>query len=69
VGDYAEDLAAGMLATTLGIIAFDPEESWDNKRELNIISNELVKTRNITQSAIGRKGVWTTVLTAAVMIL
>ncbi len=69
VADYAEDLAAGMLATTIGVTEFDPEESWDNKRELYKISDKLVKTRNITQTAVGRKGLWTTVLAAAVMIL
>ncbi|HUX07133.1 MAG TPA: arginine decarboxylase, pyruvoyl-dependent [Acidobacteriota bacterium] len=69
VADYAEDLAAGMLATTIGVTEFDPEENWDNKRELYKISDKLVRTRNITQTAVGRKGLWTTVLAAAVMIL
>lgn len=66
--DYAEDLAAGMLATTLGITDFDADESWDRKREIYKISNRIVKTRSITQSAIGRKGLWTTVVAAAVFI-
>jgi arginine decarboxylase len=69
VADYAEDLAAGMLATTLGVTEFDPEEDWDNKRDLYKISDKLVKTRNITQTAVGRKGQWTTVVAAAVLIL
>jgi arginine decarboxylase len=69
VADYAEDLAAGMLATTLGVTEFDPEEDWDNKRDLYKISDKLVKTRNITQTAVGRKGLWTTVVAAAVLIL
>ena len=67
--DYAEDLAAGMLATTIGITEFDPDESWDNRREIWKISDRIVKTRSITQSAVGRRGVWTTALAAAVMIL
>lgn len=67
--DYAEDLAAGMLATTLGVEEFDLDESWDNKRELWRISNRFVKTKSITQSAVGRKGVWTTVVATAVLIL
>ncbi len=66
--DYAEDLAAGMLATTLGITEFDPDESWDNRREIYKISDKVVKTRSITQSAVGRRGVWTTALAAAVLI-
>jgi arginine decarboxylase len=67
-GDYAEDIAASMLATILGV-EFDPEESWDNKREIWKISGKIVKTNNITQSAIGdKRGLWTTVLAAAVLI-
>lgn len=67
-GDYAEDLAAEMLATTLGV-DFDPNQSWDEKRELWKISGQIVNTRNITQSAIGDKdGLWTTVIAAAVLI-
>jgi arginine decarboxylase len=67
-GDYAEDLAASMLATILGV-EFDPDASWDKKKEIWRISDEIVTTRNITQSAIGDKnGLWTTVLTAAVLI-
>jgi len=67
-GDYAEDLAAGMLATTLGVEEFDSDASWDNKRELWKISDQLVKTRSITQSAVGKKGLWTTVVSLAVLI-
>src|SRR5207302_11340577 len=32
-GDYAEELAAEMLATTLGL-EFDPDKSWDEKKEV-----------------------------------
>ena len=67
-GDYAEDLAAQMLATVLGV-EFDPETSWDERKEVWKISDEIVTTRNITQSAIGDKaGLWTTVVSAAVLI-
>lgn len=67
-GDYAEDLAASMLATILGV-DFDPDASWDQKKELWRISGEIVMTRNITQTAIGDKnGLWTTVLSAAVLL-
>jgi arginine decarboxylase len=68
-GDYAEDLAAGMLATTLGVEEFDSEASWDNKREIWKISDKLVKTRSITQSGVGKKGLWTTVVAAAVLVI
>ncbi len=67
-GDYAEDIAALMLATILGV-EFDAAESWDNKREIWKISGKIVRTRNITQSAIGdKKGVWTTVLAGAIYV-
>ncbi len=65
-GDYAEDLAAQMLATTLGV-PFDPDSSYDERKELWRISNDIVHTRNITQTAVGNKdGLWTTVVAAAV---
>ncbi|MEO0085815.1 MAG: arginine decarboxylase, pyruvoyl-dependent [candidate division WOR-3 bacterium] len=67
-GDYAEDLAAQMLATTLGV-QFDPDGSYDARKEIWKISNEFVRTQNITQSAVGNKnGLWTSVVAAAVFI-
>ncbi len=67
-GEYAEDLAATMLATILGV-NFDPDASWDEKKEIWRISGEIVRTRNVTQSAIGDKnGLWTTVIAAAVLL-
>jgi arginine decarboxylase len=68
-GDYAEDLAAAMLASTLGV-EFDEDQSWDEKRQLWKISNKIVTTRSITHSAVvGRNAKWTTVLAAAVLLL
>jgi len=68
-GEYAEELAAEMLATTLDV-DFDPEKSWDEKKEIYRISNKIVRTSNITQSAVGDKhGRWTTTIAAAVLIL
>lgn len=67
-GDYAEDLAATMLATTLGV-DFDPDTSYDEKRELWRISGQIVRTRALTQTAVGDKdGRWTTVIAAAVLL-
>ena len=67
-GDYAEDLAASMLATTLGI-EFDENVHWDERKELWKINNQIYKTANITQSAIGdKRGFWTTVVAAAVFV-
>lgn len=67
-GDYAEDLAAEMLATVLGV-KFDPDSSYDSKREIWKISNQIVRTTEMTQSAEGDKdGRWTTVLASCVFL-
>jgi arginine decarboxylase len=67
--EKAEDLAACMLASTLGI-DFDMNQGWDEKEQLFKLSGKIVKTRNVAQSAIVDKdGMWTTVLAAAVLLL
>jgi arginine decarboxylase len=67
-GEYAESLAAEMLATTLGV-EFDENASWDEQKEYYRISDKIVKTTNICQTAIGDKnGSWTTVISVAVFI-
>jgi len=67
-GDYAEDLAATMLATTMGI-PFDSEKAWDERKQLFKTSGLIIKTTNITQSATGDKnGLWTTAVAAAVFL-
>ena len=67
-GDYAEELAAEMLATTLDV-DFDPDKSWDEKKQIYRLSNKIVRTANVTQTAIGdKRGLWTTVIAAAILI-
>ncbi|MBI4653708.1 MAG: arginine decarboxylase, pyruvoyl-dependent [Nitrospirae bacterium] len=67
-GDYAEDLAATMLATTLGI-SFDPNLAWDERKQVYKASGYIFKTSHICQSAEGNKhGLWTTAITAAVLL-
>jgi arginine decarboxylase len=67
-GDYAEDLAATMLATILGI-EFNPESDWDEREQLFKQAGKIVRTSNITQSAVGNKdGLWTSVFAAAMLI-
>jgi arginine decarboxylase len=67
-GDYAEDLAASMLATSLGL-EFDPETAWDEREHLFKMSGKIVRTANVTQSAIGNKdGLWTSVFAACAFI-
>ena len=65
-GDYAEDLAAAMLASTLGI-EFEEDKSWDERKEIYRISDKIVRTTNITQSSIV-KSAWATVVAAAVFL-
>ena len=68
-GERAEDMAASMLASTLGV-DFDVNQSWDEKEQLFKLSGKFVKTTNITQSAVCDKdGNWTTVIAAAVFVL
>jgi arginine decarboxylase len=68
-GDYAEDLAATMLASTLGV-PFDPEKDYNVRKEVYKMCDEIVVTRNVTQTAEGDKnGLWTTVVAAAVFIM
>ena len=67
-GDYAEDLAASMLATTLGI-EFNPDTAWDERENLFKMSGKIVRTSNMTQSAVGNKdGLWTTVFAACAFV-
>ncbi len=68
-GEYAEDLAAQMLGTTLGI-DIDPEKAWDERKDLYLASGRIIKTRNIAHSArVPKDGRWTTVFAAAVFII
>jgi len=66
-GEYSEDLAATMLATTMGI-PFDINAAWNEKEQVFKASGKIINTTNITQSAVGDKGVWTSVVAAAVFI-
>ncbi|NLW86245.1 MAG: arginine decarboxylase, pyruvoyl-dependent [Planctomycetes bacterium] len=69
IGDFVEDMAATMLATTLGI-EFNPEVAYDERKELYKMSGKIVRTRATVQTAEGDKnGLWTTVIAAAVMLL
>ena len=68
-GEYAEDIAAQMLASSLGI-PFDADKAWNEKRQQWSISGQIYKTQNITQASKGAKdGKWTTVFAAAVLLL
>jgi len=65
--DMAEDLAAEMLGTTLGI-EVDPDIAWSEKEQVYKSSGTIIRTSNITQTACGKKGLWTTVVAVAVFL-
>ncbi len=68
-GDKAEELAATMLASTLGI-KFNAEHDWKKKTQMIKISNKIIRTDNITESAtVEKEGEWTCTVAAAVFIL
>ena len=68
LGDYAEDLAATMLATTLGL-EFDSDKAWDERKQEYKMSGQFVRTQSLVQTANGDKnGLFTTVLAAAVFL-
>ncbi|KUG19962.1 MAG: arginine decarboxylase, pyruvoyl-dependent [Methanomicrobiaceae archaeon] len=67
-GEYAEDLAATMLATTLGI-EFDPDRAWQEREQIYKASGRIIHTTHICQTAEGdMTGRWTTVIAGAVFI-
>jgi len=68
LGDFVEDMAATMLASTLGI-EFDPGSAYDQRKEIYKMSGKIVRTSACVQTAEGDKsGLWTTVISAAVML-
>lgn len=68
LGDHAEDLAATMLATTLGL-EFDLDRAWDERKQEYKMSGRFVRTQSVSQTAQGDKnGLWTTVIALAVFL-
>ena len=69
IGEYAEDLAAEMLASTLGI-EYDIDAGYDEKRDIFRIDGRIVRTRHTAIAArSGSSDRWTTVVAAAVLII
>jgi arginine decarboxylase len=65
-GEYAEDLAATMLASTLGV-EFDPNAAWDERRQIYEMSDLIVDSLSLTAAAEGApNGDWTCAVAAAV---
>lgn len=65
--DMAEDLAAGMLGTTLGL-EVDPNKAWSEKEQVYKSSGLIIRTSNITQAARGQQDLWTTTVALAVFL-
>ena len=66
--EYVEDLAATMLASTLGI-EFNPDAAWDERKRVYEMSNLIVDTHSIAAAAHGApRGDWTCVVAAAVFL-
>ncbi|GAH83529.1 unnamed protein product, partial [marine sediment metagenome] len=65
--DMAEDLAAGMLGTTLGM-ELDPDKAWSEKEQVYKSSGLIIRTSNITQTARGKKDLWTTTVAIAMFL-
>ncbi|MHB9150295.1 MAG: pyruvoyl-dependent arginine decarboxylase [Thermoleophilia bacterium] len=67
-GDVAEDLAASMLASTLGVEC-DENVRWDDRRRQLVIEGQIFSTTNVTVAAAGDlEGRWTTTVAAAVFV-
>ena len=66
-GDMAEDLAAGMLGTTLGM-EIDPDKAWSEKEQAYKSSGLFIRTMNVTQTAKGKEGLWTTTVAIAMFL-
>jgi arginine decarboxylase len=65
-GEYTEDLAATMLASTLGI-EFDPSAAWNERKKLYEHTQLIIESLSITAAAQGDdSGLWTCAVAAAV---
>ena len=61
-----EDLAATMLASTLGI-EFDPDAAWNERKRVYETSSMIIGSKSITAFAEGdHAGLWTCAVAAAV---
>ena len=67
-GEQAEDLAATMLASTLGL-DFDPDAAWNERKQIYEHSNLIIDSTSITAAAeCGPDGRWTCSIAAAVFL-
>jgi arginine decarboxylase len=65
-GEYAEDLAATMLASTLGV-EFDPNAAWNERKQVYETSKLIIDSLSMTAAAKGDdEGRWTCAIAVAV---
>jgi len=67
IADYVEDLAATMLASTLGI-DFNPDAGYDERKEIYLMSGQMVDTESVVVTAHGEVEKWVTAIAAAVFV-
>ena len=68
-GDFAEDLAAEMLGSTMGL-DINVDKAWDSRRGIYRFPRNIIQAQNTTATATGNKdGLWTTCLVAAIFIV
>jgi arginine decarboxylase len=65
--ELAEDLAAEMLASTLGL-PFDPDKSWNERKEEWAIAGKIYRPRSVVAAAQGKQKMWASVVSAAVFV-
>ncbi len=65
VSDYAEDLAAEMLATALGT-TFDPERDYNEQKNEYNLRGLITRSTFVAETAEGKKDQWVSVLAAVI---
>ena len=67
-GKQVEDLAATMLASTLGL-DFDPEAAWNERKQIYEHSSLIIDSTSITAAAErGPNNHWTCAIAAAIFL-
>lgn len=67
-GEQAEDLAATMMASTLGL-DFDPDAAWNERKQIYEHSSLIIDSKSITAVAeCGSDNHWTCAIAAAVFL-
>ncbi len=67
IGDFAEDLASTMLASTLGV-EFDPETGYDERRQVYLMSGKVIDSYSYPCVTQGVADMWTTTISSVVFL-